>query len=282
MFERRSGPKSKRLVRVYNGSFSQRYDDVVGEEPLEIFIAYKDLSSRFTVTMRTPGNDFELVAGLLFSEGYVSERRDIVDLRYSCQGSNGQDYNVLIAQVRTLRREIVGPLRTMVSSSACGVCGTYSVTDLVKRCTKIVRTDIVEATQIFEMLELMRSQQRFFDATGAVHAAAIFDVEGRVLIVREDVGRHNAVDKAIGHLLLNDLLRKASVMVVSGRAGFEIVQKAVAAEIPTVVCVSAPTTLAIDMASEMGVTLLGFARGGSFNIYSHPRRISANPSVAKP
>ncbi len=279
MFNGRSGPKSKRLVRVFEKSFSQRFDDVVGEEPLEIHISQGGCVSLFSVTMRTPGNDFELVAGLLYAEGFITDREDIAELRYSCNGPDGQDYNVIVAHLRTVRREVESLERTMIASSACGVCGKSSLGDRFTKREGVVAEYSIDASYLLSLVDAMRSEQRYFDATGGVHAAGMFDLEGRRLTVKEDVGRHNAVDKAVGYLLLNGELSKVSVMVVSGRAGFEILQKALVARVGVVASVSAPTSLAIDLATEKGITLVGFLREKSFNIYSHPTRISSQRSL---
>ncbi len=279
MFSARSGPKSKRPVKVFRDGFSQRFDEVVGEEPLEIHISQGGYISPFSVTMRTPGNDFELVTGLLYAEGFIENRRDIAELRYSCNGPDGQDYNVMVVHLREVRREVERLGRTMIASSACGVCGKSSLDDQITLGKKVVANYSVDADYLLTLVDAMRSEQRYFDATGGVHAAGMFDLQARRLAVREDVGRHNAVDKAVGYLLLNGLLSKVAVMVVSGRAGFEILQKAMVAQIGVVASVSAPTSLAIDLAADKGITLVGFLRGGSFNVYTHADRVSTKTAL---
>ncbi|MBU8819301.1 formate dehydrogenase accessory sulfurtransferase FdhD [Mycolicibacterium goodii] len=265
-----------RVVRLAESGATERPDTLAAEEPLEIRVAGRPL----TVTMRTPGNDFDLARGFLVSEGVVARAGDIVAIRY-CAGATrdgSNTYNVLDV---LLADGVTTPdpslERNFYTTSSCGVCGKASLEAVRTVSSFTVGDDQVRlsAATIVTMPDTLRAAQRVFDRTGGLHAAALFDVEGELLCVREDVGRHNAVDKVIGWALDSDRppLRGA-VLMVSGRASFELVQKAVMAGIPALAAVSAPSSLAVDLAREMGLTLVGFLRGETMNIYSGAERIS--------
>lgn len=266
----------RRITRYrLDGTTSQREDVLAGEEPLEIRLGSKS----FSVTMRTPGDDFDLVAGFLVSEGIVWEPGQLLSLRY-CAGvdDNGeQTFNVVEAQ---LRPDVQLPDTTMerhiYTSSSCGICGTASIDAVRKSAHYSVHDDAAKVSlgTLAGMPDRLRESQKLFDRTGGVHAAGLFSMDGELLCLREDVGRHNAVDKVVGWALREGRLPlSGTVLQVSGRASFELVQKAQLAGIPMLAAVSAPSSLAADLAEESGITLVGFSRGTSLNCYTHPGRI---------
>ena len=265
-----------RVVRVADGVADSRPDTLAAEEPLEIRVAGRPL----TVTMRTPGDDFDLARGFLVSEGVVSADSDIVAIRYCAGATAGgaNTYNVL----DVLLDDGVPPPdpsleRNFYTTSSCGLCGKASL-EAVRTISKwrVDRDPLrLNAATIATLPEKLRAAQRVFDRTGGLHAAALFDADGDLLCVREDVGRHNAVDKVIGWALdAGRLPLSGTTLMVSGRASFELAQKAVMAGVPALAAVSAPSSLAVDLAREMGLTLIGFLRGSSMNIYSGVERIS--------
>ncbi|WP_258804959.1 formate dehydrogenase accessory sulfurtransferase FdhD [Pseudarthrobacter sp. NS4] len=267
--------------------FPVRYrEDVLAvEEPLEIRLGRLS----FSVTMRTPGDDFDLVAGFLVSEGVIWTAEQLVSLRF-CAGEdeNGvQTFNVVEAQ---LRPDVPLPAtgRNVYTSSSCGICGTDSIEAVEKSSHYSPQSDpvTVDAQVLASLPALLRQSQRVFDETGGVHAAGLFKVKDdggvELLCLREDVGRHNAVDKVVGWALREGLLPlRGTVLQVSGRASFELVQKAALAGIPVLAAVSAPSSLAVELAEASGVTLAGFSRGTSLNIYAGDERI-ARPVVNMP
>lgn len=247
-------------------------DSVVVEEPLEIRIKRGGVEDQLGITMRTPGADLELATGFLWGEGFLSSPRDLISVKVCGDRTltPRQRANIVIAEVsedspihpRALERRF-----TM--SSACGVCGSTSITDLHKRGV----TKVVKSTRTFQELavmpELLEGRQSLFDKTGGLHAALLVDSAGKPRWIREDVGRHNAVDKVVGAALIAQELPLSDwTIVVSGRVGYEIVQKAIVAGISALVGVSAPTSLAIDLAHEFGLTLLAFARHGKAKVYT--------------
>jgi FdhD protein len=254
----------------------QREDVLALEEPLEIRVN----GARFSVTMRTPGDDFELVAGFLVSEGVVAARDDLPGMRtVSGVGADGEPtFNIVDATVTGRGvRAAAERARTVYTTSACGVCGLASI-DAVRTASAFpilpVGLRVPEAV-VAGLPDRLRSGQTLFDATGGVHAAGLFDEDGEPLVVREDVGRHNAVDKVVGWALTEGRLPLSRcVLQVSGRASFELVQKARMAGIPVLAAVSAPSSLAAELAQDAGITLVGFSRGRSFTIYTHPARIT--------
>jgi FdhD protein len=239
-------------------------DTVVVEEPLEIRVGRTPIS----VTMRTPGEDFDLAAGFLFTESVVSSVDQIETIRH--WGSP----NVVRVD---LRSEAVPDLqriqRNFRSTSSCGICGKVSIDALRVHSCEIESAFRIAEGVVHQLGSALRREQQSFQQTGAVHAAGIFTAEGTVVRLREDIGRHNAVDKAIGSLLLEGAPLSESLLFVSGRSSFEIVQKAAVAGIPLVAAVGAPSSLAIELAEEFGITLLGFVRDGRFNVYSRAERI---------
>jgi FdhD protein len=261
-----------RIVVKKTNKKTTNTDQVVGEEPLEIRVQSNNETSRLAITMRTPGSDLELTAGFLWSEGLLRNREDLIAIT-SCKDPEltpREAENVVVAQVSPLAPAATRQLeRRFTISSACGICGTTQIEDLEKRgITKVAPVDL-SLDVLAALPEKMKSQQNIFSKTGGLHAAGIVDPQGNFLVVREDVGRHNAVDKVIGFALMQDLIPlKGYSLVISGRGGFEIVQKAVAAGLGALVAVSAPTSLAVETARQFGLTLLGFAREGVATIYS--------------
>ncbi|WP_123026660.1 formate dehydrogenase accessory sulfurtransferase FdhD [Mycolicibacterium stellerae] len=267
-----------RVVRMADGVAASRSDTVAAEEPLEIRVAGRPL----TVTMRTPGDDFDLARGFLVSEGVVSADSDIAAIRY-CAGATADGVNTYNVLDVLLDDGVVAPdpslERNFYTTSSCGLCGKASL-EAVRTISKwhVDRDPLrLNVATIATLPEKLRAAQRVFDRTGGLHAAALFDADGQLLCVREDVGRHNAVDKVIGWALdAGHLPLSGTTLMVSGRASFELVQKAVMAGLPALAAVSAPSSLAVDLAREMGLTLIGFLRGSSMNIYSGVERICAD------
>ena len=272
----RPAPTSSRPIDVTrvtewrDGSVSQVDDYLVGEEPLEIRIGTRPIS----VTMRTPGHDLELAAGFLFTEGVITGIDQIAGLRQVA--TRGRKRNIVRVDLRAgmaIKPALL--TRNFAMSSSCGLCGKASI-DAV-RVRGIVRPnpDLRVAPDILCLLpEALRSNQTLFGRTGGPHAAGLFDTTGKLIVLREDVGRHNAVDKLIGWALLNTRLPLSdSVLLVSGRGSFEIVQKALVAGIPIVACISAPSSLAVQLAWEFGLTLVGFLRGKRFVLYTGEERV---------
>lgn len=279
MIGRRGATRSARVLRVREGRRESDKDTLAVEEPFEIRIAWTDEGAprveSVAVTMRTPGDDFELVAGFLHGEGMVREADDLLELTY-CSGPEEQEYNVVEARLAPgLVVDVEALRRNFYTTSSCGVCGKASL-DAVGAigCTMLSPGPEIAAELAAELPARLRERQSVFARTGGLHAAGLFDTEGHPSYVMEDVGRHNAVDKVVGKALLERALPATeSILVVSGRASFELVQKAVAAGIPLFVAVGAPSSLAVDLAERFGQTLLGFTRGGGFNVYAGGERV---------
>jgi FdhD protein len=263
---------TERIQVTKTGATASVSDHVVGEEPLEIRIDAGVGLQQLAITMRTPGADIELGAGFLWTEGLLRTREDLIGIT-TCKDKEltpREQENVIVARVvpdapavsRTLERRFT-------ITSACGVCGSTHIEDLRQRGCANVSEPGLSDDALAKLPDLMRPKQKIFDKTGGLHAAGLFDPNGNLIVVREDVGRHNAVDKVIGYALMNDLLPlQGYALAISGRGGFEIIQKAIAAGISAVVAVSAPTSLAVETAREFGLTLLGFARNGEATKYS--------------
>ncbi|MCE3036192.1 MULTISPECIES: formate dehydrogenase accessory sulfurtransferase FdhD [Streptomyces] len=266
----------RKVLRIRDGAVSTRPDTLVAEEPLEIRLNGKPLA----ITMRTPGDDFALAAGFLVSEGVLAAASDLQNIVY-CAGAiadGSNTYNVV--DVRTAPGVSLPDFtleRNVYTSSSCGLCGKASL-DAVRTTTRWPIADSprlrVTPALLSGLPERLREAQRVFDRTGGLHAAALFTEDGELLDIKEDVGRHNAVDKLVGRALQNgELPLSRTVLLVSGRASFELAQKAVMAGIPMLAAVSAPSSLAVDLATETGLTLVGFLRGGSMNVYAGDDRI---------
>ena len=275
----RPGPSVEaRILTVAGDTASPRFDTLVTEEPLEIRLRAGGASRTVAITMRTPGNDFELAAGFLHNEGVLANYDALRGISFCIDRDVDpeQRYNIVnVALAAHELPELDTLERHFTTTSACGVCGKANLAALRMRGVEPVASDAqVDAATILALPDRLRAAQGLFARTGGLHAAALFDETGTLVNVREDVGRHNALDKVIGWALLNRRLPlERSVLLVSGRSSYEIVQKAVAARIPIVASVSAPSSLAVDLAREFGVTLAGFVRGDHFNIYTHERRI---------
>jgi FdhD protein len=246
-------------------------DLVVAEEPLEIRIGGESL----IVTMRTPGDDLDLAAGLLFTEGVITSMDDVDALSHGAPTAGRDRDNVVeVTAARGRRLEAAAARRVLRATAACGLCGKDSIAAVRKRIPRVSDDTRVPLSVVLGLPAAVRAAQPVFAATGGLHAVGLFTPDGTLLLVREDVGRHNAVDKVIGaELRAGNTSLAGAVMLLSGRAGFELIQKAAIARVPVICSVSAPSALAIDLADEVGMTLVGFVRGGSANVYTHARRI---------
>jgi len=264
---------------------SERSDVLAAEEPLGIRVRGQAL----TMTMRTPGDDFDLAAGFLVSEGIVRHPGDIASIRL-CDGTScghaGHDGtgNIVDVDLRPGLEVAPAARRNFMTTSACGVCGKASAAELFVAPSVDINQDraVIPVGKLAEMPDVLRAAQRVFASTGGLHAAGVFGPDGGLLAVREDVGRHNAVDKVVGWALGQGRLpMRGCVLLVSGRASFELVQKAVLAGFPVLAAVSAPSSLAADLAAEAGLTLVGFLRGESMNVYTHGDRVLAEAPTAR-
>ena len=277
----RTSTARRRVAHVHEDVVQERGDVLAVEEPLEIRLYPPDGRpySQVSVTMRTPGHDFDLAAGFLYTEGIVHAPDEIHSLRYCTDPDldGTQQYNIVNVLLRAGAAYDPERLRrNFYTTSSCGVCGKASIDAIhVRGIGPIAGDGLVVDGEIFSRLaDRLRSAQAIFEKTGGLHAAALFDVTGTLLTLREDVGRHNAVDKVIGHAFLGRMLPlHRHLLMVSGRASFEIVQKAAAAGIPLVAAVSAPSSLACDTARAFGMTLVGFVRGARFSVYTGAHRI---------
>jgi FdhD protein len=274
----------RKVLRIRDGAVSTRPDTLVAEEPLEIRLNGKALA----ITMRTPGDDFALAAGFLVSEGVLAGADDLQNIVY-CAGATvdgSNSYNVV--DVRTSPDVVMPDItleRNVYTTSSCGLCGKASL-DAVRTTARWPIADTpplrVEPTLLASLPDRLREAQRVFDRTGGLHAAALFSEDGELLDIREDVGRHNAVDKLVGRALQSGGLPLSRViLLVSGRASFELAQKAVMAGIPVLAAVSAPSSLAVDLAAETGLTLVGFLRGSSMNVYAGEDRIAVGAEAGR-
>ena len=263
------------VLRVDADTSVRRQDCAAVEEPLEIRLQ----GSPFIVTMRTPGADRELAAGFLLSERIILDADDLGAIRHCTDVDAGAEGNVLdvtlVGPARDRAESALAARRPVTTTSACGVCGRRSIDDLVCSLSRIDADWLMSAATVVTLPDSLRRAQSVFDQTGGLHAAGLFDREGVLVGVAEDVGRHNAVDKVVGAQLLAERLPLSDrALLVSGRTSFEIVQKATVAGIPILGAVSAPSSLAIGLAREGNVTLLGFVRGRTFNVYTGDHRIS--------
>lgn len=251
------------MIRWQRGSEPEsRSDELAAEEPLELRIG----GSPASITMRTPGHDLELAAGFFFTEGILEAAAPPLLRR---EGAN------VINMAAQEGAGLSHLARSGISVSSCGLCGRTTIEAVHRRFPAVESNMEISARQLLTFTDRIAADQAAFQRTGGLHAAALFDQQGNLLVLREDIGRHNAVDKVIGYGLMHRLLPLDShVLLVSGRVSFEIMQKAVAARIPVIAAVSAPSSLAVEFADESGQTLIGFLREGRFNIYSHPQRVT--------
>ncbi len=252
----------------------ERPDRLVTEEPMEIRVRSGASDPvALAVTMRTPGADFELAAGFLRTEGIIRSRDDFAQLAYCLNGDGTQEYNVVTVDLR-VPVDLEARRRDFVANSSCGLCGKQTLDQIEVDCARLADGPTVTRSALTALPDRLRAEQTVFDATGGLHAAATFSPEGDLRILREDIGRHNALDKVVGNALLADALPlQESVLLVSGRVSFEIVQKAAVAGIPVLCAVSAPSSLAVAAARRLGQTIVGFLRGDRFVVYTHPHRL---------
>jgi FdhD protein len=262
-----------KIIEIRHGKRRRRSDRLAGEEPMEIRVGGAgEEPAPVAVTMRTPGNDFELAVGFLFTEGLL-DPASLTKVSYCDSLDADQNYNVVTVRTAT-PFDAEALKRNFYTTSSCGICGKASLDDVEVRCAPLGGGPEVTLDVVAGLPETLRSSQRVFDATGGLHAAALFGSDGTLVAMREDVGRHNAVDKVIGRALLAgapDFGRQ--LMMVSGRASFEIVQKAAVGGVPVLCAVSAPSSLAVSAADRLGLTLIGFLRDSGCNVYTHPERI---------
>jgi FdhD protein len=276
---RRSSKTRTRVRVVEDGKMRIRPDTLATEEPMEIRLLASGARQTVAVTMRTPGADFELAAGFLYGEDIVKSTDDIARISY-CVDSDldaAQQYNIVNVELRGGTEYDLRPLeRHFFTTSACGVCGKASLEQLELRgCPVVGPGPEISAEMLYSLPEKLREAQGLFDATGGLHAAALFDAEGNLVALREDVGRHNATDKLVGWALLEGRLPLSGhIVMVSGRSSFEILQKCLTAGVPFVCAVSAPSSLAVDVAREFGMTLVGFLRERRFNVYAGQERVA--------
>ncbi len=271
-------PRSVDLTQVTewdDGKSRRKEDYLAAEEPLEIRIGADPLS----VTMRTPGHDIELAAGFLFTEGLVQRRAQVGTLEEAPSETEDENRgNVVVAKLAAdADYDSEKSRRNFFAASSCGICGKASIDSIRSRTLSAPNPDFrLDPELLVRLPDALRESQAVFGRTGGLHAAGLFDAAGKLLVLREDIGRHNAVDKVIGWALLEDRVPLSdSVLMVSGRGGFEIVQKAIVAGLPVVASVSAPSSLAVQLAREMGQTLIGFLRGRRFVIYSGEERVTS-------
>jgi len=261
-----------------SGRWTESPDSVVTEEPLQILLDGEALS----VVMRTPGQDIELVLGLFFSEGIIRGIDDVRAIRISADSGESNSFVTVDASIlesNTIDVQLAAqprrrPERSMMSSSACGVCGAVLIEDLKRDMRRLPAGESIDAAVLPPLVDRLRTGQGLFERTGGVHAAALFTARGELVCAREDIGRHNAVDKVVGRLACDSRLPATdTILVVSGRAGYEIVQKSIAAGITILAAVGAPSSLAVALAREFNQTLVGFLRGQKFNVYSAAERL---------
>ncbi|MES2209997.1 MAG: formate dehydrogenase accessory sulfurtransferase FdhD [Chloroflexota bacterium] len=266
---------STKVVSVRGTQLEVRDDVVVGEEPLEIRAAGpRQAPVNIAVTMRTPGFEHELAAGFLTTEGLI-DGNTILGFEVGDPGFMAEPDDVVIVRLARKLDPSIANRRNFVATASCGICGKASIDDVAVRCEPLPKgLPVVPRSVILSLPDQLRVAQAAFERTGGLHAAGLFETDGRLVVVREDVGRHNALDKVIGsRVLARELPLWDRILMVSGRVSFEIVQKAAVAGIPIVCAVSAPSDLAIRLADRLGVTLVGFLRGDGFNVYTHDGRI---------
>ncbi|MER0437980.1 formate dehydrogenase accessory sulfurtransferase FdhD [Emticicia sp. W12TSBA100-4] len=276
------GIKSFEIKKIGAKSVGKIPDLVVIEEPLEMRLGFGSAEDRqqksISVTMRTPtGHDFELALGFLFTEGIVAKLDDILSIRYCVDAGRQAQENIVRVELKpSIEVDLSKVERNFYATSSCGVCGKASIESIQQYCKILTNDDLkVPATYIQSLLNILKEKQVFFKHTGGLHAALLVSLSNAKLgILREDIGRHNALDKVIGSAFQANLLPlKDSILAMSSRASFEIIQKAASAHIPIVACVGAPSSLAIETARDFGITLIGFLRNDGFNVYSHDNRI---------
>ena len=264
------------INKFSNGQLTSASDEVALEEPLEIQLTFStsngQMQKNISVTMRTPGNDEALTAGFLFTEGIVKNRADILTIQHLPFDEN----RIMVTLVENIKPSLNNSARNFYTTSSCGICGKASIEAITVVAAYPNTTDNIRipAQLLYNLPILVKEEQKVFQHTGGIHASALFSLTGNLLLVREDVGRHNALDKIIGDCFMDGLLPLTeTILFLSGRASFELVQKAFMAGIKLIVAVGAPSSLAVDMARECGITLIGFLREERFNIYTGLERI---------
>jgi FdhD protein len=274
----RPGPSVEARIASFDGErIVAKFDRLATEEPLEIRLRAGGESRTIAITMRTPGNDFELAAGFLYNEGVLADYESLLGISFCVDTSVDMEQRYNIVNV-DLAAKTLPPIETLerhfLTTSACGVCGSAGIEALETRGVRPIESDrAIDPLVISALPDRLRAAQGVFEKTGGLHAAGLFRFDGTLIAIREDVGRHNALDKLIGWALLQKRLPLDDcVLLVSGRLSYELVQKAIVARIPIVAAVSAPSSLAVDLARAFGVTLAGFVRGDHFNIYAGAER----------
>ena len=274
--------KHTNITKISDSGIESKPDLLAIEEPLEIRVGFGSMSERqqksLSVTMRTPGHDFELAAGFLFTEGIIQSFSQIESVKY-CEDGGKQEQKENIVRVE-LKSEVKINFeklqRHFYTSSSCGVCGKTSIDAVKVNCESLSDSFTISSEVVHSLSDKLRKAQLVFEYTGGLHASAIFDASGNLILLREDVGRHNALDKIIGAMLFkNETPLSNYALLVSGRASFELVQKAAVAGIPVLAAVGAPSSLAVQLANDAGMTLLGFVRDQRFNIYCGEQRITS-------
>lgn len=281
--------KPIQIQKISLDTAAQMQDLLAVEEPLEIRIGYGPENDRqqqaLAVTMRTPGHDEELAMGFLFTEGIITSKNDILSIKYCVDTGKQLTENVLRVELQPeVTFDPIKLQRNFYTTSSCGVCGKASIEALqVQACAVSIQSDKEWASTLIRALPgRLRAAQAVFKHTGGLHASALFSPSGELLILREDIGRHNALDKLIGAAMERDLLPLDDHLVLlSGRIGFELVQKSVMASVPMLVAIGAPSSLAASVAEEFGITLIGFLKQDRFNVYAHPQRVKFNRSIAQ-
>lgn len=264
------------IQKINDGIVSEAADKVAVEEPLEIMLEYSSATGRMqkniAVTMRTPGNDAELAAGFLFTEGVIKNKAAVKEIKQPSIDKNA----VLVILNEDIQPMLSSISRNFYSTSSCGICGKASI-DSIKTISQFIESKDnfrIDVTVLYNLQTQLKKEQTVFEETGGIHACALFDSDGNFIMLKEDIGRHNALDKIIGKAFLNNQLPlNNKLLLLSGRASFELVQKAAMAGIRIIAAVGAPSSLAVDMAKETGITLIGFLKADRFNIYSGEQRI---------
>lgn len=263
------------MIAVHDGRVAEREDRLAGEEPMAIRVAGPGQAPiDVAITMRTPGGEAELALGFLHSEGLIVPD-DVEDVTFGDPTRLGQPDDEVLVRLRRPFDSAIVPARHFVATASCGICGKASIDELTARCAPIPPGPVVTANVLYGLPDTLRAAQAVFEATGGLHGSGLFDADGCLVRLREDVGRHNALDKLIGaSLLAGELPLHGRLVLVSGRLAFELVQKAATAGVPILAAVGAPSDLAVETAERLGVTLVGFLRGRSCNVYAHAERMA--------
>lgn len=266
------------VTKVTSEDVQKTSDLIATEAPLQIVLKHFDeeayIETPISLTMRSPGNDEALVVGFLFNEGIVKNINDITQIRY-CEtvDENAKESRIIVTLIKSVKVEEALYARNFMMNSSCGVCGKQMVEQLMTCFKPILNTEKAKLSIIIRFPEILREKQLLFKHTGGIHACALFDFNGNLICLYEDIGRHNALDKVIGSLLIQQKSFENTIIVLSGRVGYEMMQKTAKAKIPILLAIGAPTSLAVDIAETTGISLLGFAKKERLNIYTHPNRV---------